>query len=379
MANRISIQATHATKLRSPALRAPILKPIPMLLAVVLVGCASSGHHTTGALTQQPAKPIPAAPAAYQPPAYEDPATPSAAAAEEMPPTVFRDEGGGDADNDSAAGPERFEQEAAAQDDDTTPNTDRFTDETNAATPDENFAQHPFAADESAPADEGVVATEQFTDDAPAVKDESVAHQNFTDDATSAKDDDVVAQQQFADETPADKDEVVATEEYTDDATPTAPEPFVRGPEPVPDTRVAQASEAKPRPVTMLPMTVTVEADPLFEFDQYSIGAEARRKLDELIQQLKGIPYGEVITLGYADPIGTEAYNQKLSERRAASVTRYLVSNGIPADKIRIDARGETEEFASYKSCKGQGKQKLIECLQPDRRVEVTVTTAKEQ
>jgi OOP family OmpA-OmpF porin len=129
----------------------------------------------------------------------------------------------------------------------------------------------------------------------------------------------------------------------------------------------------------MLPMTVTVEADPLFGFDQDSIGAEARKKLDELIQQLKGIPYGEVITLGYADPIGTEAYNQKLSERRAASVTRYLVSNGIPRAKIRVEARGETEEFASYKACKAQGKQKLIDCLQPDRRVEVTVTTAKEQ
>jgi OOP family OmpA-OmpF porin len=129
----------------------------------------------------------------------------------------------------------------------------------------------------------------------------------------------------------------------------------------------------------MLPLTVTLEADPLFDFDQDSIGAEARRKLDELIQQLKGIPYGEVITLGYADPIGTEAYNQKLSKRRATSVTRYLVSNGIPADKIKVEARGETEEFASYKGCKGKGKQKLIDCLQPDRRVEVTVTTPKEQ
>jgi len=379
MANRISIEVRRSTKLRSPVLRTPILKPIPMLLAAVLAGCASSGHHTTGALTQQPptVKSAPAS-ASYQPPRYEDPAAPRATAAEEMPPTVFKDDGG-EANNDSAPSRERFEDEAAAQDDDTSPNADRFSDETNNATPDEDFVQGPFAADETPPADEGVVA-QHFTDDAGPAKDEAtVAPEQFTDDAPAVKDESVAHQQFSDDEAPAAKDEVVATEEYTDDATPTAPEPFVHPPVPLENIKSAQAEQPKLRPVTMLPMTVTVEADPLFDFDQYSIGAEARRKLDELIRQLKGIPYGEVITLGYTDPIGTAAYNQKLSERRAESVTRYLVSNGIPADKIKVEARGETEEFATYKECKRQGKQKLIECLQPDRRVEVTVTTAKEQ
>ncbi len=375
MANRNSIQATHSTPVRSPALRAPILKPIPMLLAAVLVGCASNAHHTTGALTQKPQ----AAVAGYQPPSYEQPAAPSAAAAEAPPtPLVFKDEGAGEA-TESPARPERFEDDAVAQDDEGSPNAERFTDETGSATPEENFAQHPFVADEVAPAEEGALAQNQFTDDAGPAKDEAiVAPEQFTDDAAPAMDDDV-AKQQFTDDAPEAKDEAIATEEYTDEGTTTAPENFVRTPEPLPERTVAQADETKPRPVTMLPLTVTVEADPLFDFDQDSIGAEARRKLDELIQQLKGIPYGEVITLGYADPIGTEAYNQKLSKRRAASVTRYLVSNGIPEDKIKVEARGETEEFASYKGCKGQGKQKLIDCLQPDRRVEVTVTTPKEQ
>ena len=371
MANRISIKAKYSTQLRSPALRAPILKPIPMLLAAVLVGCASSGHHTTGALTQQPP-----AVKSYQAPPYENPTASSTAPAEEMPATVFRDDGAGEA-NEGTPRPERFEDEAAAQDDDVAPNTDRFVDET-TATAEKDFVERPFVADETPPADDDVVA-QRFTDDAGSAKDEAiVAPEKFTDDAPAVKDENF-AQQQFTDDAPAAKDEVVATEEFTDDAAPTAPEHFVRTPEPLPERQSAQAKEPKLRPVTMLPMTVTVEADPLFDFDQYSIGAEARRKLDELIQQLKGIPYGEIITLGYADPIGTEAYNQKLSERRAASVTRYLVSNGIPADKIRVDARGETEEFATYKDCKRQGKQKLIECLQPDRRVEVTVTTAKEK
>jgi len=128
-----------------------------------------------------------------------------------------------------------------------------------------------------------------------------------------------------------------------------------------------------------LPVTVTVEAEPLFDFDKYAIRADARKKLDQLVEQLQGVAYGDVLAVGFADPIGTVKYNIRLSERRAATVKRYLVSKGIPADRIKTEGRGKTEEYASYKSCKGQGKQKLIACLQPDRRVEVTVTAEKQR
>jgi OmpA-OmpF porin, OOP family len=388
MANLISIQARLSTGSRRTVLRAPVLKPIPMLLAAVLVGCASNVHHTTGALTGQ-------APTAksYQPAPYENAAVSSATAEDTAPaPQVFKDEGGGET-NESAAQPERFEEGATAQEEPPAPDAQQFTDETNTATPDEHFAQHPFVADEVPAKDEAVFAQNEFTDDAAAAKDESAAREHFTDDAAAAKDEhvanqhftddaapamdeDVATRQQFTDDAPAVKDEVVATEEYSDDSA-TAQEELARTPETFTDQKMAQADEAKQQPVTMLPMTVTLEADPLFEFDRDSIGAEARRKLDELIRQLKGIPYGEVITLGFADPIGTHAYNQKLSERRAASVEQYLVSNGIPAERIKTEARGETENYATYKSCKGQSRQKVIACLQPDRRVEVTVTAKK--
>jgi len=379
MATRVSLQAKHSTLSTRMASRTPILKPIPMLLAAVLVGCASNAHHSTGALTQQSPAPAVKKPAA---PVEDKPA-----------PLVFKDDGGAQP-NDESAAPEKFVDDAEAKHEDEA-KPDHFTDQA-SATPDEHFVQHPFVDDEVPAKDEGAAARDHFTDDSGAPKDDGpVAHQRFTDDAAPAKDDDVVAHhkfsddsapimdddvraQHFTDDAPAAKDEAIATEEYTDDGANTAPEEFVRTPD---ERTVAQAEEAKARPVTMLPMTVTLEADPLFEFDNDAIGAQARKKLDQLIQQLKGIPYGEVITLGFADPIGTHAYNQKLSERRASSVERYLVSNGIPADKIRVEARGETEEFASYKSCKGQtqARQKLIDCLQPDRRVEVTVTTSKEK
>jgi OOP family OmpA-OmpF porin len=165
---------------------------------------------------------------------------------------------------------------------------------------------------------------------------------------------------------------------YKDEVVEAAPEETPK-PETFTDEKVVQAEPPKPSQVTMLPVTISVEAEPLFDFDKYSIRADSRKRLDALVQQLKGVSYGEVITVGFADPIGTAKYNQRLSDRRAASVKRYLVSKGIPADKIKTEGRGKTEEYASYKSCSGQGKKKMIACLQPDRRVEVTVTAEKQQ
>ena len=124
----------------------------------------------------------------------------------------------------------------------------------------------------------------------------------------------------------------------------------------------------------MLPVTITVEADPLFDFDKYAVRADSRKKLDELVQQLKGVE----LRRGHRGRVRRsdrdDEYNQELSERRAASVKRYLEGKGVPADRIKNEGRGETEEYASYQSCGGLRKAKLIACLQPDRRVEVTVT-----
>jgi len=235
-------------------------------------------------------------------------------------------------------------------------------------------------------------------DDARAESDSASGPQKFTDDAGSAPEEDIVAAQpRFADESAGVADEgtpgpahfsddsAPATEEaaapgsFADEGGQSAPEELVREPDNFVDDTPASAAEAKTAPATVLPMTITVEADPLFDFDQYSIRPESRSKLDELIQQLRGTAYGEVRTVGFADPIGSALYNQSLSERRAASVKQYLVSKGIPVERIRTEGRGETEEYATYKRCAGQGRQSLIACLQPDRRVEVTVTAGSQQ
>lgn len=68
-----------------------------------------------------------------------------------------------------------------------------------------------------------------------------------------------------------------------------------------------------------------------------------------------------------------------LSERRAESIEHYLTGNGIPSERITAEGRGETEECASYQGCGGLRSEKVIACLQPDRRVEVTVTAKTQQ
>ena len=100
-------------------------------------------------------------------------------------------------------------------------------------------------------------------------------------------------------------------------------------------------------------------------------------KLDELTAKMKGRPFDRLDAVGHADRIGSSAYNLRLSQRRAEAVHTYLVSKGMDAGRIRIEAKGE-EEPVTGEACKNMGaenrkNQKLIECLQRDRRVEVTL------
>ncbi len=74
---------------------------------------------------------------------------------------------------------------------------------------------------------------------------------------------------------------------------------------------------------------VVFNADTFFDFDKSTLKPEGRQLLDQVAQQANGIDLETIIAVGHTDSIGTEAYNQKLSERRAASVKSYLVSKGI--------------------------------------------------
>ena len=80
---------------------------------------------------------------------------------------------------------------------------------------------------------------------------------------------------------------------------------------------------------------------------------------------------------GHTDSIGSDAYNQRLSERRAAAVKTYLVSKGVDANRVYTEGKGETQPVTGNKCDKVGGRAAQISCLQPDRRVEVEVIGSK--
>jgi OOP family OmpA-OmpF porin len=151
-------------------------------------------------------------------------------------------------------------------------------------------------------------------------------------------------------------------------------EPKIYADEPAPQT--APAAPKKDKPATPKTFSVTFEAEPLFNFDRSEIRADQRAKLDEFISGLGDAQYVSIAVVGHADRIGTKAYNQKLSERRAEAVRAYMVRKGVQASKIQTEGRGETDSVAGDTCNKTSGKA-LISCLQPDRRVDVSVSATK--
>ncbi|MDP1957271.1 MAG: OmpA family protein, partial [Rhodocyclaceae bacterium] len=114
------------------------------------------------------------------------------------------------------------------------------------------------------------------------------------------------------------------------------------------------------------------------DFDKAVLRAEGKAKLDKLAADIKGIKLEVIIAVGHADRIGKDAYNQKLSERRAAAVKDYLVSKGVEANRVYSEGKGEKQPVTAGKCGKSDVKsKKLIECLQPDRRVEIEVIGTK--
>jgi len=129
-------------------------------------------------------------------------------------------------------------------------------------------------------------------------------------------------------------------------------------------------------------VAITLQAETLFDFDKSVIRADGKKILDdEVVAKMKQYPQVEVVLVtGHADRIGTDAYNQKLSQRRADAVKAYLVGQGIEDKRIETAAKGEAEPVVPCDDVKGRvsGKnKKLVECLQPNRRVMVEVRVQK--
>lgn len=106
---------------------------------------------------------------------------------------------------------------------------------------------------------------------------------------------------------------------------------------------------------------VTYAADAFFDFDKAVVKPEGKAKLNELANALSGMDIEVIVAVGHTDWIGTDKYNQKLSERRANAVKAYLVSQGVPAEKIFTEGKGKSQPIASNKTKEGRAKNRRVE------------------
>jgi OOP family OmpA-OmpF porin len=127
-----------------------------------------------------------------------------------------------------------------------------------------------------------------------------------------------------------------------------------------PGTPAAPAPAARPAPASVR-QSIVIQADALFDFDKSVVRPDGRKSIDEALAQLNGVDLEMVIATGHTDSIGTEAYNQKLSERRAAAVKDYLVSKGIPASKVTTIGKGKSQPVATNKTKEGRQKNRRVD------------------
>ena len=103
--------------------------------------------------------------------------------------------------------------------------------------------------------------------------------------------------------------------------------------------------------------------DVLFEFDSARLTSADKTKLDTIATRLKQeAPSAQLRVSGHTDSVGSDAYNQKLSEKRAHSVTEYLIGAGVPRSNfVSVVGAGESHPVADNKTADGRASNRRVE------------------
>ena len=135
-------------------------------------------------------------------------------------------------------------------------------------------------------------------------------------------------------------------------------------PPPAPAAPVAPPAPT-PAPAVIAPVPssekVTYAADAFFDFNKADLKQEAKTKLDDLVSKTKEINLEVIIAVGHTDSIGGDAYNDKLSVKRAESIKTYLTSKGVEANRVYTEGKGKKQPVADNKTAEGRAKNRRVE------------------
>ena len=131
-----------------------------------------------------------------------------------------------------------------------------------------------------------------------------------------------------------------------------------RPPSPPPPVPKPVPPPPKPAPKVIDKMTLQV----FFDFDKNILTEADLKELPKAVAFVKKYPGAKIRLDGYADSIGTDAYNIKLSERRATAVKDYLIKEaGVSSSKITAVGHGEADPVADNKTAEGRAKNRRVE------------------
>ncbi|CUI04808.1 OmpA family protein [Massilia antarctica] len=134
-------------------------------------------------------------------------------------------------------------------------------------------------------------------------------------------------------------------------------------PAPMPEATPAPAPAPMPAPAPApVPVSekVSFAAEALFDFDKSVVKPEGKAALDDLLNKLQGMNTEVMVTVGHTDSVGSDAYNQKLSLRRAEAVKAYIVSKGVEASRVYTEGKGESQPVADNKTAEGRAKNRRV-------------------